>query len=163
VSRTYALSIEQFYALADPVMKEEIKSQSLGCELLIGHADEAEATIVYIDRTGSPHLIETYQAIGSGWTIARAILCQWQWPSEINALEAGARLLSAKKAAEKDPFVGGQTQQVFVTPDGLRVASEDGRKALQDHCFMFPAAALIPPDMNHFLHYKETWSHRKAD
>jgi 20S proteasome alpha/beta subunit len=99
--------------------------------------------IVYIDSDGVPHWIENYACIGSAYTIARAILCQNDWLApQMSLMDCALRLAWAKRAAEKDPYVGGPTQMCALLPHkGLQVFTDNGRKDIDDK-----VSSLIAPE-----------------
>jgi hypothetical protein len=115
VNRRYGLAISDFYQNADAKMRSEVASLHLGCEVMIAHAQE-QATIIHVDSQGEPHWVENYHGMGSGWLIARSILCQEDWPEQTAPMDGAVRLLIAKQCAEKDPYVGNKTQLAALLP-----------------------------------------------
>jgi 20S proteasome alpha/beta subunit len=98
--------------------------------LLISYADDTETVIVEIRDDGKVIWINNYACIGTGSTIALATLCQEDWIS-MESLDAAARLYTAKKAAEKDPYVGwGTSFAILVNGDKALDITREGRKLI---------------------------------
>jgi hypothetical protein len=106
-----------------PVWNEawiRIKSLNLGAEIIVSAFTDDEAAILVVEASGNVTWTEHYAAVGTGSQIAAAFLHQRDYMDSMSLEECLFRVIEAKTAAEKNPYVGRETAFEICTPDGAR-------------------------------------------
>ena len=93
-----------------------IKSLSLEAELIIGTYTDDEAAILCIESNGKVTWADHYAAIGTGSNIANAFMSQRPYFDSMSLEDCLFKILEAKTAAEKNPYVGKTTMITLRTP-----------------------------------------------
>ena len=96
----------------------EIRQIHLNADLIIGLVVAGESVITKVDARGLITWENSFTTIGSGGLIAQAFLHQYDWDEEIELPSCLFRVLSAKHASEKDPYVGPTTSFEILTEAG---------------------------------------------
>jgi hypothetical protein len=136
---TYSLSTAAFYSNLNAMppadfsrVLGEIRRIDLDCDLIIANMTEEDPIIVLLTANGDVSLQENYSCIGSCYVLARSVLCQQRWRTDMGIMDCAARVLSAKWAAEKDPHVGNGTHLVVMRPGKQPCnLSAEGKKAAE--------------------------------
>jgi hypothetical protein len=118
LTANYALSVEKFYGPPGATMPEEDRTRimkemsgiNLDCSLLIAHMGDHEPMLFNMTPDGDFSWEDNYSGIGSGYAMARGLLCQNRWDNDMSLMECVVRLKTAKRFAEQDPMVGKGTQ-----------------------------------------------------
>lgn len=104
----------QFSELERTAMLEKIKKEGLGASLIIAYAEDFDTILIRTDNSGNVSWESNYIAIGTGEDIALAILSQNDYDDLMPFMECMARVLAAKRAAEKGLYVGQSTMLEFL-------------------------------------------------
>jgi hypothetical protein len=96
----------------------EIQKQQLGCEILVAGFIGESPHLYGIWNDCAVRRIYTFEAVGSGATIARSVLRQRGFVSAMSLDEAAYYVWEAKRFSEIAPGVGAQTDFEVLSPDG---------------------------------------------
>jgi hypothetical protein len=108
----------------DPTWREawhRIKGLSLSAELIVGTFTDDEAAILTVESNGRVTWVDHYAAIGTGDNIANAFMTQRAYNDRMTVKECLFKVLEAKTAAEKNPYVGEMTIVALRTPSRIFV------------------------------------------
>jgi hypothetical protein len=94
----------------------KIRTLDLEAALIVGTFTDDEAAILAIDVNGRVSWATHWAAVGSGSAIASAYLTQRDYDDDMPLEECLYRILEAKTAAEKNPYVGQATVLQVFTP-----------------------------------------------
>jgi 20S proteasome alpha/beta subunit len=97
---------------------QRIRSLDMGAELIISTFTDDEAAILTIDSSGRVGWADHYAVVGTGSQLAAAFLHQREYHDFMPVDECLYRVLEAKTAAEKNPYVGKETRIVVRTAKG---------------------------------------------
>lgn len=135
LASVWGLSHDEFFKEGSKALSSDIYLQiwtgiqdvDLSASVIFAYADDAEPVVIRIDRKATVHWEYKYSAIGTGQTIATAILCQEDYDFPISLNDCMGRVLLAKKAAERDLYVGKATVTgVLVQGEHPKVLTEAG-------------------------------------
>lgn len=164
LTRKYGFTRTDFYGgsvtmsdLERAAIANEIAGLSLRCSMIIGCASDAEPILFTIAKDGDVFWSENYSCIGSGDFIARAMLCQVDWDDRMSVVECAIRLMTAKQAAERDPYVGESGHLVVFLPHMPRLNfSAEGVKYIRDRTTKLTRPTGIEVKDEFFL--EEDWA-----
>lgn len=155
IAMNYGISLDQFYKKGSKLMPkeiykrilEEIQRIGLEVETLIIYSGDADLLILRTGPKGGIFWERNYAAIGSGARVALAVLCQTPHDKTMPLIPCLVRVLEAKIAAERDPYVGRNTSLGIILKDGRRHdISDEGWAYLMDKVAR-PVAPMIAGDM----------------
>lgn len=89
----------------------------MGAALIIGTFTDDEVALITIDPTGNIKWADHYAAVGTGSSIAAAFLHQREYLDGMGASHCIYRVLEAKIAAERNPYVGKEINLEIRTRD----------------------------------------------
>jgi hypothetical protein len=102
-----------------------IKSVQLDAELVVSVFTDDEVALLVIDQKGTVTWADHYAAIGTGSSIASVFLHQREYWDSMSLEECVYRVVEAKTAAEKNPFVGKSTSVEFRARNEMHFVSID--------------------------------------
>ncbi len=105
---------------ADPIWIQAwatIRGLHLGAALVISTFTDDEAALLVIEPDGRVVWADHYAAVGTGNNVASAFLAQRDYSDGMDVEECLYRVLEAKTAAEKNPYVGKATYLEFRSPN----------------------------------------------
>ena len=141
IAMKYGMSLDRFYKKGSKLMPKgiyekimtEIEQVNLDVSTIIIYSGESELLLLRTGPMGGAFWQRTYVAIGSGATIATTVLCHCPHDKNMPLLECLMRVVFAKTAAERDPFVGRNTSLGIILGDGNRYdISDEGWTYLMD-------------------------------
>jgi hypothetical protein len=97
---------------------ERIRRIDLGAALIVGTFTDDECAILTIEPTGEIVWTDHYAAVGTGSGIASAFLHQRDYDDDMAIEVCLYKVLEAKLAAEKNPYVGESTVIELHTTEG---------------------------------------------
>jgi 20S proteasome alpha/beta subunit len=106
-----------------------IRGIDLGAALIVSTFTDNEPAILVIESNGRVAWADHYAAVGTGCQIAAAFLNQREYSDSMPLEECLYRVLEAKIAAEKNPYVGKQTALEFRTQDLISFVSNEYHSA----------------------------------
>src|SRR5262249_19091505 len=135
LAMNYGISLDRFYKKGSKLMPKdmhrkimnEIREMALGAATIIIYSGDNDLLIFRSGPHGGVSWERTYVAIGSGSSVALAILCQTPHDPQMSLVPCLVRVLEAKVAAERDTHVGRNTSLGVILGDGRRFdISDDG-------------------------------------
>ena len=129
----YAISLDRFYKKGSKLMPNEIYKKilkeiqqiKLDVSTIIIFSGESELLILHTGPMGGAFWRRNYVTIGSGALIAETVLCNSPHDKNMPLLDCLMRVVSAKTAAERDPYVGRNTSLGIILGDGSRYDISD--------------------------------------
>ena len=94
----------------------EIRAVDLDAELVISSFSDDEAVLIKIAIDGRVTWEDHYSTAGNGSAVAHAFLCQREYSDDMQLHECLARVIEAKIAAERTPYVGQATVVEISSP-----------------------------------------------
>ncbi len=133
VAMTYGISLDRFYKKGSKLMRKEIykkiltEIQQIGLDVdtIIVYSGDRDLLILRTGKWGGVFWERTYVAIGSGAPMAMAVRCQAPHDKNMQLMPCLIRVLEAKIAAERDPYVGRNTSLGVILQDGRRYDVSD--------------------------------------
>jgi hypothetical protein len=150
VAMKYGISLDRFYKKGAKMMPKgiykevinEIRGIKLDISTIIIYSGDRELLMLKTGPWGGAFWERNYAAIGSGERIALSMLCQAPHNRDLPLVECLMRVVAAKAAAERDPYVGRNTSLGIILGDGSRYdISDEGWAWLMDkvRAPIFPA------------------------
>ena len=114
IAMNYGISLDRFYKKGSKLMPKgiykrivgEIQQIKLDVQTIIIYSGDSDLIILRTGPWGRAVWERNYVAIGSGERIALAVLCQAPHDRNMPLVSCMLRVLEAKIAAERDPYVG---------------------------------------------------------
>ena len=108
---------DYFYEMDHARIWSEIRHLDLRAGLIISSFSDDEAMHITISSDGHVQWVDNYAVQGTGARICNTFLAQRDYDDYMPLDECLYRVLEAKLAAERDPYVGEETVVSVVTPD----------------------------------------------
>jgi hypothetical protein len=129
----------------DPILSDawsRIKALDLGAELVISVFTDDEVAILVVEASGKVTWADHYAAVGTGSQIAVAFLHQRSYWDRMSLEECLYRVLEAKTAAERNPYVGKDTEVDFRQENVISFVNGNYVNAIQK--IVRERTALVP-------------------
>ncbi len=130
-------------------LQDEIRSLSLGGDIILAGFHDEAALIIRMDAFGGVHWEDHYSVIGAGADTAYAILALNPWDEEdIDVAQCAFRLFEAKVAAQTNKTVGNLTQfevMVMGEEDTFDI-SLDFFELIKSKLRFLSIPEIVPPD-----------------
>jgi hypothetical protein len=120
---------------SDPTWAEAwktVRAVGLNADLIIATFTDDEVAIITIEHTGKITWVDHYAAMGSGSSIASVVLHQRDYSDYMDFDSCLYRVLEAKLAAERDPYVGRKTILGFADPTGFFALARKSVEAMAE-------------------------------
>jgi len=114
-----------FYEADHARIWNELKSLDMGAGLIISSFSDDEVMHLSISSDGHVAWVDHYAVQGTGARICNTFLAQRVYDDYMSLEECLYRVLEAKMAAERDPYVGEQTVVAVVTPNERSWVDDD--------------------------------------